>query len=227
MSIPFRFQPDPFIVPSCSGPIEWLYEDSHCVIVHKPAGLLTVPGRLPENSDSLISRVQEKFPEARVVHRLDLETSGLVVLALGKEATSAFGKLFEQRQIEKRYCAVVSGLVEAEHGFVEAPLITDWPNRPLQKVCAIDGKPSRTEYSVLSRDTENQQTRLSLVPHTGRSHQLRIHMRELGHPILGCPMYAPDDVCGAADRLLLHAEFLRFLSPFSGEVVEVFRGAGF
>lgn len=216
---PFRLQPTPYIIPRCLGEYELLHEEPHFVVVNKPDGLLTVPGRNPLNHDSLYSRLEKKYGTVWVVHRLDMDTSGLLIVARTREGASVFGKLFQNRLIEKQYVAVVDGLVEQDQGHIYAPLIADWPNRPLQKVCEETGKASHTEFQVLSRDTERKQSRMLLIPHTGRSHQLRIHMRELGHPIVGCDMYSPDEVCYAADRLLLHAQKLSFDNPFSEGVI--------
>ena len=221
MPIPFRLQTKPHIVPHCAREIDILHEDEHLLLLHKPAGLLTVPGRHPDNFDSVQSRLQARYPHPRIVHRLDLETSGLLVVALTPACTSALGRMFQRRQIDKHYVAVVDGLVAADSGRVELPIATDWPNRPLQMICTETGKTALTEYEVLARDEQCQQTRVSLKPYTGRSHQLRIHMRELGHPILGCALYAPDPVCHAAERLLLHAERLVFVHPLNGEAMDI------
>lgn len=210
MPVPFRLQPSPYIVPPCEESLAILYCDDDVIVVNKPSGLLSVPGRDPRNHDSVLTRVREHYPSAQVVHRLDLVTSGLMVLALHKTAAGHLGKQFAARTVGKCYVAVVAGLVEHDEGEVDLPIICDWPNRPVQKICFATGKAALTSYRVMQRDHERQQTRLALVPHTGRSHQLRIHMRELGHPILGCEIYAPDHVCYAADRLLLHAEQLSF-----------------
>lgn len=212
-------QPSPFIVPHCHEQVEILWQDEHYLAVSKPSGLLTVPGRDPRNSDSVLTRLQAEFPNTTIVHRLDMDTSGLLLIALSAAATSAAGKLFEQRKIAKRYEAVVDGLVVADSGDIKAPLITDWPNRPLQKICTESGKPSHTEYCVLERLEST--TRVELTPHTGRSHQLRIHLREAGHPILGDAFYAPDAVCEASPRLLLHATKLAFSHPLTHEPLQL------
>lgn len=217
MSTPLRFQPKPYIVPVCQEPLTTLYADDDVVVVHKPAGLLSVPGRDPLNHDSVLSRLQADYVQPIIVHRLDMSTSGVMVIALHKAAAGALGKQFEARTVGKRYVAVVDGLVESNGGELDWPLVCDWPNRPLQMVCYTHGKPALTVYTVLQRDVDQQRTRVSLVPHTGRSHQLRVHMRELGHAILGCELYAPDAACYAAERLLLHAEHLAFVHPVTAE----------
>lgn len=215
MSIPLHLRTKPYIVPPCLVELETLYADEHIVVVNKPSGLLSVPGRLPENNDSVYTRLQQQYDHLWVVHRLDLDTSGIMVLALSKTAASSFGRQFQQRTIYKRYGAVVDGLVAEDQGEIDLPLICDWPNRPLQKVCQETGKASLTSFQVLARDKQNGTTQVALTPHTGRAHQLRVHMQAIGHSILGCDMYASDDVCLASERLLLHAWELGFVHPAS------------
>lgn len=192
-----------------------VHHDAHGLVVLKPAGLLTVPGRGERMADCLIARVQQRFPEALIVHRLDMDTSGLVLLALGPQAQRDFSGLFMHRQIDKRYEAVVHGLVQADEGQIDAPLITDWPRRPRQCVDPVNGKPSLTRFQVLSRDLQAGTTRLRLEPVTGRSHQLRVHLLHHGHPILGDPLYGHEASQSAAPRLLLHATSLSFEHPHS------------
>ncbi|MFT0137544.1 pseudouridine synthase [Alcanivoracaceae bacterium MT1] len=193
-----------------------LHRDDHLLVVNKPAFLLSVPGRAPENKDCVIRRLALDFPEIRLVHRLDLDTSGIMVFALTREAQSQLSRAFQQRRVFKEYQAVVDGLVKYGDGVVDLPLIADWPNRPLQKVCFETGKAALTHWKVLERDAVRSRTRLRLRPVTGRSHQLRIHCRELGHPILGCDLYAPEAVLAASERLLLHAHRLAFNHPHTG-----------
>ncbi|WP_282268626.1 RluA family pseudouridine synthase [Stenotrophomonas sp. PS02298] len=193
----------------------------HCVdgallVVDKPAGLLSVPGRLPENQDCVVSRLQQDYPDALTVHRLDQVTSGLMLYARGKAMQVALSKQFEQRQVSKRYEALVQGLVEAESGEIDLPLICDWPNRPKQMVSFELGKPSLTRWQVLARDAAAQTTRVELEPVTGRSHQLRLHLASIGHPIVGDVMY---DALPAA-RVCLHARRLGFVHPLSGAALE-------
>ncbi len=190
-----------------------IYACESFLVVDKPAGLLTVPGKGPEKQDCLINRILPHYPNARIVHRLDQPTSGLVIVPLGYEPLRNIARQFEQRQVSKVYQAVVAGLVAEDVGEVNLPLICDWPNRPRQMVDHQQGKPSLTHYRVLSRDMEQQITRMELTPVTGRSHQLRVHMRSLGHPILGDTLYAPEDIQTLSPRLLLHASDIGFCDP--------------
>lgn len=188
-----------------------LYQDDALLIANKPAGLLAVPGRGEDKQDCLIARLQSSFPDALVVHRLDMATSGLMVFARGAAMQRSLSQLFQERLVSKRYIAILSGRLENEAGEVALPLICDWPNRPKQKVDHALGKPSLTRYRMLGLEGGN--TRVELEPVTGRSHQLRVHMAEIGHPILGDPLYG--DVA-SAPRLLLHAAMLAFAHPVSG-----------
>ncbi len=198
---------------------ELLYQDDTLLVLNKPAELLSVPGRGVERFDSLQTRVQAAYPDALIVHRLDMSTSGIMVMARGKDAQRSLNKAFASRTVAKKYIAVVNGIVEPNYGVVDLPLITDWPNRPLQKVDYLLGKPSLTHYSVLSRDKKANASRLELRPQTGRSHQLRVHMMALGHTILGDNLYADDEVLQKAARLQLHAEEISFEHPGTGKVV--------
>ena len=197
------------------------YLDEHLIVLNKPSGLLSVPGRGEHNYDSLAVRVQRQFPQALVVHRLDMPTSGLMLMALGSKAQSVMGRLFQQRQVEKQYLAVVAGRPETIQGEVDLPLIADWPNRPRQKVDQASGKPALTRYTLLEHDPQNGTSRVLLEPHTGRSHQLRVHMMSIGHPILGDELYAPARWHSAAPRLLLHAQRLALAHPISGEALVI------
>jgi tRNA pseudouridine32 synthase/23S rRNA pseudouridine746 synthase len=200
--------------------VQILHQDASIVVAAKPSGLLAVPGRGAEKLDSLAWRVQQRWPDARVVHRLDMETSGLMVFGLGLAAQRALSMAFEQRRVDKRYIAVVAGLLHEDAGTVDAPLICDWPNRPRQKIDAVRGKPSLTHWTVLARDPDAQTTRVRLEPVTGRSHQLRLHMLHIGHPILGDTLYADRAARAAAPRLMLHAQWLRIPHPGSSELLE-------
>jgi tRNA pseudouridine32 synthase / 23S rRNA pseudouridine746 synthase len=193
-----------------------LHADADVLAFDKPAGLLCVPGRGEDKQDCLSARAQLRWPDALVVHRLDMATSGIVVMARGASAQRALSIAFAQRQTEKTYVAVVHGLVAADEGQIDLPLAADWPNRPLQKVDLIGGKPSLTHYRVLQRDAVANTSRVELQPVTGRSHQLRVHLRALGHPILGDALYAPPEVQAAAPRLLLHARALQIVHPAHG-----------
>jgi tRNA pseudouridine32 synthase/23S rRNA pseudouridine746 synthase len=198
-----------------------IYLDDHMLVAEKPAGLLSVPGRLPENKDCLITRLQIDYPDALTVHRLDMATSGLMVFARGAEAHRTLSKAFADRLVNKRYIAVVAGALTGE-GEVDLPLITDWPNRPRQMVDHHIGKPSLTRWSVLQ--SGEGRSRVELEPVTGRSHQLRVHMMAIGHPILGDVFYAPPEIEALSPRLLLHACRLSLPHPVSGEVMD-FRSA--
>jgi tRNA pseudouridine32 synthase/23S rRNA pseudouridine746 synthase len=194
-----------------------LFLDDALVVVDKPAGLPSVPGRPAELHDCMASRVQAEWPDALVVHRLDMATSGLLVFARHKAAQRALGTAFAQRGVAKRYVAVVAGEMGDDEGEIDLPLIADWPNRPLQKVDHTLGKPSLTRYRVIER--QPGLTRVALMPLTGRSHQLRVHLLALGHPIVGDTLYAPPDVAARSPRLLLHAHTLAFAHPLSGEAL--------
>jgi len=188
------------------------FVDQALVVAEKPAGLLSVPGRSEENKDCLVTRLQQQYEDAMTVHRLDQVTSGLMLYARGKQMQVALSKQFEQRQVSKRYEALVEGLVEGESGQIDLPLICDWPNRPKQMVSVELGKPSLTRWRVLARDVAAQTTRLELEPVTGRSHQLRLHLASIGHPIVGDVMYEAQP----AMRVCLHARRLAFVHPLTG-----------
>jgi tRNA pseudouridine32 synthase/23S rRNA pseudouridine746 synthase len=196
-----------------------LHDDDACIVVDKPRGLLSVPGRGAHLQDCMATRVQALFADALVVHRLDMATSGLMLFARGIEAQRRLSRAFAQREVHKRYVAVVHGALDAEQGEIDLPLIADWPNRPRQKVDHAHGKPSLTRWRVIDADTDR--TRVELEPVTGRAHQLRVHLLAIGHPILGDALYAPPEVLARADRLLLHAAQLRFAHPVSGETVAI------
>ncbi len=202
-----------YLVPHTREPIRLLYRDSDLLIIDKPSLLLSVPGRHPLNRDCLLSRLSHRYPGVSAVHRLDLDTSGIMVVPRHRESLSTLARQFQERRIDKTYIARVAGIVERDRGEVDLPLTADWPNRPLQKVCHENGKNALTCWRVLSRDSDS--TMMELTPITGRSHQLRIHMREIGHPILGCDFYAPEAALQAAPRLLLHATRIRFQHPRS------------
>lgn len=198
-------------------PLAVLHVDHALLVLDKPAGLLSVPGRGPELADCLLSRAQAAFPEALLVHRLDRDTSGVMVFALNPAAQRHLGLQFEKRHVRKAYVARVAGHLRPARGTVDLPLVVDWPNRPRQKVCHETGRPAQTDWQVLRHESagEAPASRVRLMPVTGRSHQLRVHMREIGHPILGDPFYAR----GAArdhPRLMLHSEVLKLRHPDGG-----------
>jgi tRNA pseudouridine32 synthase / 23S rRNA pseudouridine746 synthase len=204
-----------------------LHEDSLFLVLEKPAGLLAVPGLGPDKQDCLSARVQAQYPEARVVHRLDMATSGLMLMARSADAQRGFSKLFAQREIGKRYVAVVAGrmpLVDPElqtdaWRLIDLPIKADWARRPLRMIDS-SGKPSQTKWRVLSYDPQADRTRLELEPLTGRTHQLRVHLRALGHPILGDALYG-GAAADSAPRLLLHAAALLFAHPATGRLWQI------
>jgi tRNA pseudouridine32 synthase/23S rRNA pseudouridine746 synthase len=188
--------------------------DDHLVVAEKPAGLPAVPGRPVELHDCLWHRVRAELPDALVVHRLDMATSGLMLFARGAAMQRALSVAFEARRIDKRYVAIVAGRVDADEGEIDLPLAADWPNRPRQAVDTERGKPSLTRYTVLDRTAHT--TRLELEPLTGRTHQLRVHLAAIGHAILGDALYAEAETRAASTRLLLHASALSFEHPQHG-----------
>ena len=192
-----------------------VHVDDDLVVIDKPAGLLSVPGRGPDKADCAASRVQARFADALVVHRLDMGTSGLLVFGRGPAAQRALSMAFEQRLTSKRYQALVAGWPAQAEGRIDLPLICDWPNRPRQMVSHTVGKPSLTLWQRLEAHALG--ARLALEPITGRSHQLRVHLQAIGHPILGDELYAPPEVLAAAPRLMLHAERLTLPHPRTGE----------
>ncbi|SLN15984.1 Ribosomal large subunit pseudouridine synthase A [Roseivivax jejudonensis] len=196
-----------------SGDIPVLHADHEILVVDKPAGLLSVPGKGPELADCLIARLAVAFPEVLLVHRLDRDTSGVMVFALTPHAQRHLGLQFEKRQVKKTYVARVAGVLAEKRGEVDLPIGVDWPNRPLQKVDPEAGRPAQTTWRVQRQGPD--ETRVRLFPKTGRSHQLRVHMLSLGHPILGDPLYAPE-TAAAHPRMMLHAEELRLRHPDGG-----------
>ena len=198
-------------------PLVILHEDAHIVVVDKPAGLLSVPGRGPELADCLITRLQVAFPHALLVHRLDRDTSGVMIFALSPHAQRDLSMQFEQRRTKKTYVARVAGEVSDASGEVDLPLIVDWPNRPRQMVCHDTGKPALTLWTRTK--VGGGESRLRLEPKTGRSHQLRVHCLALGHPILGDPIYAPETY-DRYPRMMLHSEELRVNRPETGRGIK-------
>jgi tRNA pseudouridine32 synthase/23S rRNA pseudouridine746 synthase len=199
-----------------------IYADDSLLVFNKPSGLLAVPGRGIDKQDCLSVRVQARYPDALIVHRLDMATSGLMVMARGAAAQRALNQAFAAREVGKRYVAVVAGRLDEppeDWGVIDLPIIVDWPNRPLRIVDPVHGKPSLTRWRLLGWDETGGNSRVELEPVTGRSHQLRVHLRELGHPILGDTLYAPPDVRVLAGRLLLHAWSLRLMHPLTGKAL--------
>lgn len=197
-----------------------LYLDEHLVVLDKPAGLLAVPGRGEDKQDCLSERARALWPDALVVHRLDMATSGVFLMARGLHMQRVLGRAFAEREVEKRYQAVVAGRLGAPgtEGRIDLPVMADWPNRPRQKVDIDAGKPSTTRWRVIAGDAAS--TRLELEPVTGRTHQLRVHLQAIGHPIVGDALYAPEAVQALAPRLLLHATQLRLAHPATGEPLD-------
>ena len=200
--------------PPCKPWLEILHQDKDIIVINKPSGILSVPGRDPIHYDSIWSRIKAEHPNSQVVHRLDMATSGVMVYALRKSAESELKRQFRDRETHKVYYARVAGHVKQDTS-VNLPLICDWPNRPKQKVDHQIGKPSLTHVEVVSYGKRS--TLVKLTPITGRSHQLRVHMMALGHPILGDGFYADPLAKSLADRLLLHAASLSFTHPYSAE----------
>ncbi|MEX0280802.1 MAG: RluA family pseudouridine synthase [Arenibacterium sp.] len=194
-------------------PLDILHMDAELLVVNKPAGLLSVPGKAPELADCLISRLQDAFPDTLLVHRLDRDTSGVMVFALTPHAQRHLGLQFEKRQTRKTYLARVAGRVAEKTGTVDLPLIVDWENRPRQMVDHENGRAAVTDWRVLKQS--DLETRIRLFPKTGRSHQLRVHMLALGHPILGDPLYASGEALNFP-RMMLHSEELRLKHPDGG-----------
>ena len=202
--------------------LQVIYQDDDLLVLNKPAGLLSVPGRGEDKQDCLSRRAQQLLPDALVVHRLDMATSGLMVLARGLENQRTLNEAFANRTVKKRYVAVVDGLAPAACDAwqtIDLPIIVDWPNRPRRIIDPLHGKPSLTRWRVLSRDETHQTSRVELEPVTGRSHQLRVHLLAIGHPILGDALYGGESVLGMASRLLLHACALEFRHPVKADVL--------
>ncbi|MEG6182246.1 RluA family pseudouridine synthase [Enterobacter sichuanensis] len=223
---------DSFIAPPCHDDIAILWQDEHLLLINKPSGLLSLSGKNPQNRDSVHYRLVQTFPGCTLVHRLDFGTSGLMVVARNKAINAALCQQFSQRSVEKGYSALLCGHLENDEGVIDAPIAKDPALFPLMSICATTGKPARSRYRVVERfyqDTGVPLTRVTLTPETGRTHQLRIHCQQLGHPILGCDLYGGLNVPGTetAPRLMLHASVLNFIHPVSGEPVNARHAAPF
>ncbi len=202
------------------GGLKVVYADDALLVLDKPAGLLSVPGRGADKQDCLSARVQRRYPDALIAHRLDMATSGLLLMARGAEAQRRLSQCFAGRTVGKRYVAVVDGLLaapEQDWGEIDLPISVDWPNRPLRIIDPQSGKPSVTRWRVLSRNEAQQTTRLELEPVTGRSHQLRLHLQAIGHAIVGDALYGGPRIQAMAERLLLHASVIELKHPVSGQ----------
>ena len=217
---------DTFIAPACHDKIEVLYQDEHLVLINKPSGLLSLSGKNPQNLDSVHHRLVQTFPGCTLVHRLDFGTSGLMVIARNKAINAALCQQFSQRTVTKAYSALLCGHLHNNEGVIDAPIAKDPALFPLMSICAINGKPARSGYRVIERVYRERDdgtllplTRVELTPETGRTHQLRIHCQQLGHPILGCDLYGGLLLPGTEQtpRLMLHASELHFVHPASGK----------
>jgi len=220
---------DPFIAPPCHDEIKILFQDEHLLLIDKPAGLLSLSGKNPQNVDSVHYRLVKLFPGCTLVHRLDFGTSGLMVIALTKAINAAICQQFSQRTVSKIYSALLCGHLQENEGVIEAAIAKDPALFPLMSICALHGKPARSRYRVVERFYQQQKdgtqlplTRVVLTPETGRTHQLRIHCQHLGHAILGCDLYGGRLLPGSEQtlRLMLHASELHFIHPVSGKAIK-------
>ena len=207
----------PFVYEPPKTPLDILYIDDDVLVVNKPSGLLTVPGKELKHHDSLELRVKIEYPNSFLVHRLDMDTSGVIIFALSKSTQRSLNLQFEKRIVKKLYEARVFGNIKEDNGFIDLPLIVDWPNRPLQKIDAKEGKSALTHWQVLDR--EGDVTRVALMPETGRTHQLRVHMMSLGHTILGDRFYGNVAEINLANELQLHAKDLMIHHPKNGKKI--------
>lgn len=219
--------PDVDYLPPPDTGLDVVFRDDTMVVVNKPSGLLSVPGRGEGRADCMVSRVCLRFEDAMIVHRLDMATSGLLVLARGEAMQRVLSMAFQDRRVSKRYVALVHGLLKEDAGELDLPLVTDWPRRPMQMVCHERGKPSLTRYRVLARDVDRGLSRVELEPVTGRSHQLRVHMLAIGHPIAGDPLYGDATAQQAYPRLMLHACRIDMPHPMSSEMLSLSSPAPF
>lgn len=220
---------DTFIAPPCHEQIEILYQDAHLVLINKPSGLLSLSGKNPQNLDSVHHRLVQLFPGCTLIHRLDFGTSGLMVIARNKAINAALCHQFSQRTVTKVYSALLCGHLAEDDGVIDAAIAKDPALFPLMSICAVNGKPARSRYQVVERfyratedGTSLPVTRVQLIPETGRTHQLRIHCQQLGHPILGCDLYGGLLLPGTerTSRLMLHASELHFMHPISQDPIK-------
>ncbi|NNS07713.1 RluA family pseudouridine synthase [Erwinia sp. JH02] len=227
---------DTFIAPPCHDKIEVLYQDDHLVLINKPAGLLSLSGKNPLNLDSVHHRLVQLFPGCTLIHRLDFGTSGLMLIARNKAINAALCQQFSQRTVTKVYSALLCGHLDNDEGIIDAAITRDPALFPLMSICAIHGKPARSRYRVVERIVREQEdgtllpvTRVQLTPETGRTHQLRIHCQQLGHPILGCDLYGGRLLPGTelTPRMMLHASELHFVHPISEEPINACNASPF
>lgn len=208
---------DTFIAPVCNERIKILFQDEFILLLNKPSGLLSLSGKNPENRDSVHFRLVQQFPTVTMVHRLDFGTSGVMLLALNKPVNANLTRQFQARTVTKTYEAILDGHLQSNEGYIDAPIAKDRPNFPLLKICHDSGKHALSHYRVLERLENPLRSRVLFTPETGRTHQLRLHSREIGHPILGCDLYGSGRTHALASRLLLHATSIEFDHPVSGE----------
>ena len=210
-------QADPFIVPVCHEALVVLYQDEHLMLINKPSGLLTLSGKHPLNKDSVHYRLVQDYPTALMLHRLDFGTSGILLVAFNKAINAHISKQFQERSVGKTYAAILHGHLADDVGSIEFPIAKDKEHFPLQKICYETGKRAVSNYEVVERLQAPNVTRVIFKPVSGRTHQLRIHSREIGHSILGCDLYATDEAFSMAQRLMLHATTIAFDHPVTGE----------
>ena len=208
---------DSFVAPSCDEQIKILFKDEAVLLINKPSGLLSLSGKNPLNRDSVHFRLAQQFPGVSMVHRLDFGTSGVMLLALNKSVNANLTRQFQARTVDKTYVAILDGHLAADEGYIDAPIAKDKPNFPLLKICYDSGKRALSHYRVLKRLENPRRSRVLFTPETGRTHQLRLHSREIGHPILGCDLYGSERTHALANRLLLHATSIEFDHPVSTE----------
>tara|TARA_R110002153_G_scaffold5929_5_gene27370 strand:- start:3820 stop:4485 length:666 start_codon:yes stop_codon:yes gene_type:complete len=206
---------DNFVAPVCLEKIEILFEDEYLLVINKPSGLLSLSGKNPLNKDSVHYRLAQQYPDIRLTHRLDLGTSGIMILAKNKEVNANLTKQFQARSVIKRYVSILAGEVKDNEGLIDLPIAKDKLLFPRLKICHQDGKSAQSHYQVTQRWQEPERTSVIFTPLTGRTHQLRIHSQAIGHPILGCDLYGTDKTLGMAPRLMLHALDITFNHPHS------------
>ena len=212
---------DNFVAPACHQSIETLYQDEHILLINKPSGLLSLSGKNPLNLDSVHHRLAQIYPQVTLIHRLDLGTSGIMLLALDKTTNALLSQQFQARTVVKRYQSIVWGHIEQDSGIIAAPISKDKALFPRLKVCFEQGQKAISHFQVLERLSNPNRTRLLFTPETGRTHQLRIHSQFIEHPILGCDLYGNLDTQAMASRLLLHASELEFEHPFTGQAMKI------
>ncbi|MGB5292852.1 MAG: RluA family pseudouridine synthase [Lysobacterales bacterium] len=208
---------DSFVAPACDEQIKILFKDEAVLLINKPSGLLSLSGKNPLNRDSVHFRLAQQFPGVSMAHRLDFGTSGVMLLALDKSVNANLTRQFQARTVDKTYEAILDGHLETDEGYIDAPIAKDKLNFPLLKICHDSGKRALSHYRVLKRLENPRRSRVLFTPETGRTHQLRLHSREIGHPILGCDLYGSERTHALANRLLLHATSIEFDHPVSAK----------